>query len=115
MLLPYSCPWDFPAIEKGRHVLARPERFELPTPRFVVWCSIQLSYGRVAVPGKVRASGRIAIGSGCAWQATLARMVASLLGVAGGRPRPRGESAAVARISIRRGSQQLTSWRFIFM
>jgi hypothetical protein len=26
--------------------LARPERFELPTPRFVVWCSIQLSYGR---------------------------------------------------------------------
>jgi hypothetical protein len=28
--------------------LARPERFELPTPRFVVWCSIQLSYGRGA-------------------------------------------------------------------
>jgi hypothetical protein len=27
--------------------MARPERFELPTPRFVVWCSIQLSYGRV--------------------------------------------------------------------
>src|SRR5271170_8362391 len=27
--------------------LARPKRFELPTPRFVVWCSIQLSYGRV--------------------------------------------------------------------
>jgi hypothetical protein len=26
--------------------LARPKRFELPTPRFVVWCSIQLSYGR---------------------------------------------------------------------
>ena len=25
--------------------LARPERLELPTPRFVVWCSIQLSYG----------------------------------------------------------------------
>ena len=23
-----------------------PERFERPTPRFVVWCSIQLSYGR---------------------------------------------------------------------
>jgi hypothetical protein len=29
--------------------LARPERFELPTPRFVVWCSIQLSYGRAFV------------------------------------------------------------------
>jgi hypothetical protein len=27
-------------------VLARPKRFELLTPRFVVWCSIQLSYGR---------------------------------------------------------------------
>ena len=30
-------------------MLARPERFELPTPRFVVWCSIQLSYGRGAI------------------------------------------------------------------
>src|SRR6185312_1696486 len=28
--------------------MARPKRFELLTPRFVVWCSIQLSYGRVA-------------------------------------------------------------------
>jgi hypothetical protein len=27
-------------------ILARPKRFELLTPRFVVWCSIQLSYGR---------------------------------------------------------------------
>src|SRR2546423_13006571 len=27
--------------------VARPEGFEPPTPRFVVWCSIQLSYGRV--------------------------------------------------------------------
>jgi hypothetical protein len=26
--------------------MARPERFELPTPRFEAWCSIQLSYGR---------------------------------------------------------------------
>ncbi len=32
--------------------MARPERFELPTPKFVAWCSIQLSYGRVLVdPG----------------------------------------------------------------
>ena len=30
--------------------LARPKRFELLTPRFVVWCSIQLSYGRA--PGR---------------------------------------------------------------
>ena len=27
-------------------IVARPERFELPTPRSVVWCSVQLSYGR---------------------------------------------------------------------
>jgi hypothetical protein len=25
--------------------LVHPKRFELLTPRFVVWCSIQLSYG----------------------------------------------------------------------
>ena len=29
--------------------MARPERFELPTPKFVAWCSIQLSYGRAVV------------------------------------------------------------------
>ena len=34
-------------IIKSLILLARPERFELPTPRFVVWCSIQLSYGRL--------------------------------------------------------------------
>ena len=31
----------------GTLELARPERFELPTPRFEAWCSIQLSYGRI--------------------------------------------------------------------
>ena len=32
--------------------MARPKRFELLTPRFVVWCSIQLSYGRlIPLPG----------------------------------------------------------------
>ncbi len=30
----------------GNLEMARPKRFELLTPRFVVWCSIQLSYGR---------------------------------------------------------------------
>jgi hypothetical protein len=34
----------------NREKMARPEGFEPPAPRFVVWCSIQLSYGR-AVPG----------------------------------------------------------------
>jgi hypothetical protein len=61
--------------------LARPKRFELLTPRFVVWCSIQLSYGRVfrlafglKGPGCVRTrSGRsrksaLATRSGLAWQ-----------------------------------------------
>ena len=32
--------------------LARPEGFEPPTPRFVVWCSVQLSYGRFAIDSK---------------------------------------------------------------
>jgi hypothetical protein len=31
---------------KSKTKMARPKRFELLTPRFVVWCSIQLSYGR---------------------------------------------------------------------
>ena len=30
--------------------MARPKRFELLTPKFVVWCSIQLSYGRTRPP-----------------------------------------------------------------
>ena len=44
--------------------LARPERLELPTPRFVVWCSIQLSYGR-GVRGLAEPSlgGKVALGS----------------------------------------------------
>ena len=40
-------------------IMARPERFELPTPRFVVWCSIQLSYGRVMSKDVVGAIGPI--------------------------------------------------------
>ncbi len=33
--------------EGGFFDMARPEGFEPPTPKFVAWCSIQLSYGRV--------------------------------------------------------------------
>ena len=33
-----------PGVHKKRKMV-HPERFERPTPRFVVWCSIQLSYG----------------------------------------------------------------------
>ena len=56
--------------------VARPERFELPTPKFVVWCSIQLSYGRLLriaremLPDRPRpaGSGPIPIGFGPHWQ-----------------------------------------------
>jgi hypothetical protein len=45
-----SNPLDHPLTKNAPTgalcVLARPERFELPTPRFEAWCSIQLSYGR---------------------------------------------------------------------
>jgi hypothetical protein len=45
-----SCAF-LPAKQKGcrstlRVQVARPERFELPTTKFVAWYSIQLSYGR---------------------------------------------------------------------
>ncbi len=36
--------------------MAHPKRFELLTPRFVVWCSIQLSYGCVLRCGAVSVS-----------------------------------------------------------
>ena len=52
----WSClPTDGPGRHRVNHtafdgisrLMARPEGFEPPTPRFVVWCSIQLSYGRL--------------------------------------------------------------------
>ena len=43
-------------------MMARPEGFEPPTPRFVVWCSIQLSYGRMPLnPRGGTRNARIAI------------------------------------------------------
>jgi hypothetical protein len=38
--------------------MARPKRFELLTPRFVVWCSIQLSYGRAMGSDDTAQAGR---------------------------------------------------------
>ena len=54
------------ANEIHRKKVARPKRFELLTPRFVVWCSIQLSYGRVlpvmAEPSTGIRPGKAALG-----------------------------------------------------
>jgi hypothetical protein len=41
--------------------MAHPKRFELLTPRFVVWCSIQLSYG-CARPGTAACARSIRLG-----------------------------------------------------
>ena len=42
-----------------REDVARPKGFEPLTPRFVVWCSIQLSYGRAV-------GGMLGYSAGCA-------------------------------------------------
>ncbi len=44
LALPFKVLAD---LKSSKCKLARPERFELPTPGFVGRCSIQLSYGRV--------------------------------------------------------------------
>ena len=45
-------------IDMGKCEMAHPGRFELPTPRFVVWCSIQLSYGCLPMLIQVSAGRR---------------------------------------------------------
>src|SRR5690606_5629401 len=50
--------------KSGRGKMAHPKRFELLTPRFVVWCSIQLSYGCAPPCGQ----GRVSSGSLPGWQ-----------------------------------------------
>ena len=85
------------APSRGRPcVLARPEGFEPPTPRFVVWCSIQLSYGRAwRAPHK---------GGACAWQSPIRR------GIRPSRksraPAPRRAAASAARRSRRGGTSR---------
>ena len=77
--------------------MARPKRFELLTPRFVVWCSIQLSYGRVFrlrfglnSPHAFRTKSgpresALATGSGPAWQGPAAPVAADRRPIAGSR------------------------------
>ena len=43
-------PLSYLPNSRSARKMARPKRFELLTPRFVVWCSIQLSYGRFLPP-----------------------------------------------------------------
>ena len=49
-------------------VLARPEGFEPPTPKFVAWCSIQLSYGRVAQKRNYEATLDVRQSFRCNWR-----------------------------------------------
>ena len=53
--LPFKALTD---LKCGKSKMARPERFELPTPGFVGRCSIQLSYGRVMTGGWLRRGRR---------------------------------------------------------
>ena len=56
--------------------MARPEGFEPPAPRFVVWCSIQLSYGRGLRNAQEKCpTTRFGKGSSYRLQSTLARLV----------------------------------------
>ena len=69
--------------------MARPEGFEPPTPRFVVWCSIQLSYGRL----ERRHIGRwVGVGKGLARkpfeQGPVHRRQVERSGLAKGEPAP---------------------------
>ena len=56
--------------------MARPEGFEPPAPRFVVWCSIQLSYGRGLRNAQEKCpTTRFGKGSSYRLQSTLARLM----------------------------------------
>jgi hypothetical protein len=48
--------------------MARSEGFEPPTPRFEVWCSIQLSYERLARPVVAGCPGIYATGAIAPWR-----------------------------------------------
>jgi hypothetical protein len=79
-------------------VLARPKRFELLTPRFVVWCSIQLSYGRLcASRGRCseHASGSRERGHNYRLRPGKARQVPIIENQVGSSPSQRVEGARV--------------------
>ncbi len=47
LVLMHPSTWAFLPDHGKMQGMARPKGFEPLTPRFVVWCSIQLSYGRL--------------------------------------------------------------------
>jgi hypothetical protein len=51
----FACVPEVPEPGKIQDLLARSEGFEPPTPRFEVWCSIQLSYERQGLSNEERA------------------------------------------------------------
>ncbi len=104
-----------PPREAGPGAVARPERFERPTYRFVVCCSIQLSYGRVAarrIADGPRIASAAAGGQGHPMRAlrlpvSLALLWAGLLGgcAAGGGfpdllPRPHERPREVVEVPV---------------
>ena len=95
------------------HKLARPEGFEPPTPRFVVWCPIQLSSRRAAIAstrGRNSSFWILYIGRlyGCAALAgTASSLVASRCSVVALRHRERWLSQ-VARTACRLSGPRLT-------
>lgn len=79
----WASSWRAMAAARCSHCcvgMARPKGFEPLTPRFVVWCSIQLSYGRPADRSAVEAcSGRegVSRGSFRAWQVGIGKWVSA--------------------------------------
>jgi hypothetical protein len=89
--------------------LARPEGLEPPTPRFVVWCSIQLSYGRKQAAG--------CSGTSAAYQPPKAThdviieaLGVSMIALAGHRGRSR-RSVRIISCSRRRSNPTATALR----
>jgi arylformamidase len=104
--------------ENHKAPMAHPKRFELLTPRFVVWCSIQLSYGcvgRASLAGP-RADGKAFAAPDLAARSRRARVAGminrrSALGLAAalvappaiGQNRPPG-AATTVRYAVRPGA-----------
>ena len=73
----------------GNEGMARPEGFEPPTPRFVVWCSIQLSYGRLKRRHIRRSAGvGNSLAGQCFEQSAVHRRKEQTGGLFGSKPTP---------------------------